>query len=142
MKAVLDTNIIVSATLYAQSLPAYVLALGINRYYTICFSDAIMEEYRDVLSRGKFNFSATAVDRLISDIARHGVKVNPAKASSHTALDPLDQKFLDCASAAMADYLVTGNKRHFPRQTEKTAVVSPAEFAASLSEILHKNRPA
>ena len=36
--------------------------------------------------------------------------------------------FLECAEAAHADYLVTGNKRHFPDQWKKTRVIGVREF--------------
>jgi predicted nucleic acid-binding protein len=43
--------------------------------------------------------------------------------------DESDNRFLECAHASGADYLVTGNKRHFPFPAyEGTAIVSPAEF--------------
>jgi len=44
------------------------------------------------------------------------------------ASDPDDNKFLECADAARADYLVTGNQRHFPEFWKKTKVISPREF--------------
>jgi predicted nucleic acid-binding protein len=44
------------------------------------------------------------------------------------AKDPDDDKFLECAGAARADYLVTGNQRHFPKFWKKTKVITPREF--------------
>ena len=42
--------------------------------------------------------------------------------------DPGDNKFLECAAAARADYLVTRNQRHFPKFWQKTKVITPREF--------------
>lgn len=43
--------------------------------------------------------------------------------------DP-DNRFLECAHAAHADYLVAGNKKHFPfPEFAGTQIVSPKEFA-------------
>ncbi len=42
--------------------------------------------------------------------------------------DPDDNKFLECAEAARADYLVTGNLRDFPGFWKGTKVVTPVEF--------------
>jgi predicted nucleic acid-binding protein len=42
--------------------------------------------------------------------------------------DPDDNPFLECADAARADYLVTGNLRHFPRFWKKTKIITPREF--------------
>jgi uncharacterized protein len=41
---------------------------------------------------------------------------------------PDDDKFLECADAARADYLVTGNQRHFPKFWKKTKVITSREF--------------
>ena len=43
--------------------------------------------------------------------------------------DPDDAKFVQCAVAAKAEYLVTGNKRHFPQEAcGAVQVVSAAEL--------------
>jgi hypothetical protein len=41
----------------------------------------------------------------------------------------------ECAQRARAEYLVTGNKRHFPAPTfEGIAIMNPAEFARIIGE--------
>lgn len=42
--------------------------------------------------------------------------------------DQDDNKFLECAEAARADYLVTGNQKHFPRLRKRTRVITSREF--------------
>ncbi len=44
------------------------------------------------------------------------------------AKDSDDNKFLESADAGRADYLVTGNQRHFPKFWKNTKVISPREF--------------
>jgi prevent-host-death family protein len=39
-----------------------------------------------------------------------------------------DNMFLECADAARADYLITGNQRHFPRFWKKTKIITRREF--------------
>ena len=46
----------------------------------------------------------------------------------NVASDPDDNIFLECADAAKADYLVTGNQKHFPRFWKRTAVITSREF--------------
>ncbi len=41
-----------------------------------------------------------------------------------------DNKFLECADASRADYLVTGNRRHFPASWKSTKVVTSPEFVS------------
>ena len=47
--------------------------------------------------------------------------------------DPDDNIFLECADAARADYLVTGNPRHFPKFWKKTKVITSREFVGILA---------
>jgi len=42
--------------------------------------------------------------------------------------DESDNRFLECAEAARADYLVTGNTKHFPARYKTTAVVTGRHF--------------
>ena len=46
------------------------------------------------------------------------------------ALDGNDDKFLECAEEARADYLITGNRRHFPRFWKSTKIVNAREFVS------------
>jgi predicted nucleic acid-binding protein len=48
--------------------------------------------------------------------------------SLHVTSDPADNIFLECADAAGADYLITGNQRHFPNFWKKTKIISSREF--------------
>ncbi len=52
--------------------------------------------------------------------------------------DPADNRFLECAEAAQADYLVTGNKRHFPERWGKTVVVNARELLEMISPKLEQ----
>ena len=45
-----------------------------------------------------------------------------------------DNRFLECAEAAEADYLVTGNTRHFPRSYQNTQIVSGRRLLDILAE--------
>ena len=42
--------------------------------------------------------------------------------------DPADNIFLECADAARADYLITGNQCHFPKFWKKTKIITSSEF--------------
>jgi len=46
----------------------------------------------------------------------------------HITSDPGDEKFVECADTARADYLVAGNQKHFPPFWKKTKVISSGEF--------------
>jgi uncharacterized protein len=129
---VYDTNVIVSAILKPGSIPASLVALAMEGSVRLILTPAILEEYRGVLKRPKFGFDPGAVDAFLEDIEKAALMVYPTK-WVRRALDEPDNRFLECAKAAKAHYLVTGNKKHFPfSQFKGTKIVSPAELAALL----------
>jgi predicted nucleic acid-binding protein len=52
--------------------------------------------------------------------------------------DEPDNRFLECADAAGADYLVTGNKRHFPASFGNTRVVNARELIETITPDLQR----
>jgi predicted nucleic acid-binding protein len=50
--------------------------------------------------------------------------------------DPEDDKFAECADVPRADYLVTGNQRHFPRFWKKTKVITCRDFISVAPHLL------
>ncbi len=54
--AVLDTNVIVSAFLKSDSIPGIVVSLSLGGSIIPLYNDKILNEYIEVLSRGKFPF--------------------------------------------------------------------------------------
>ncbi len=78
-----------------------------------CFLEEILEGYAAVLARPKFAFPSDEVAAVLAMFRSQG-ELFPLEVSAVTSSDPGDTKFLQCAAAAQAEYIVTGNKRHFP----------------------------
>jgi putative PIN family toxin of toxin-antitoxin system len=129
-----DTNVMVSAALKARSTPASVVAFALSGQVIPCLSQIILKEYREVLKRSKFGFEARTVEAFLKEFRAAAKLVRPRK-RVQAALEGADNRFLECAQAARAEYLVTGNKKHFPVPAfGKTRIVSPAELLHVLSE--------
>jgi putative PIN family toxin of toxin-antitoxin system len=124
---VLDTNIPVSAALKPDSLPRRAFSLAITHPARLYVSDAIWAEYRVVLARRELQIRK-GLQRQLLQLLRN--RLYPVKVSRQlqVTIDPDDNKFLECAEAARADYLVTGNQRHFPRFWKRTKVVTAREL--------------
>jgi len=116
--AVYDTNVIVSAALKPRSLPASLVALAMAKKVRLYLSPAILQEYTEVLKRPKFALNPATVKAFVRDVRKAAVLVRPSLRVSQ-APDEADNRLLECASAARADYLVTGNKKPFPSQSLK-----------------------
>ena len=126
-RVVIDTNILVSALLTPQGPAARVLRMSMEQDKQLCVSAEVFAEYEEVLNRARFNFRSSAITAALCAIREKGRWVKPAKKLS-ICDDPDDDIFLECAEAAAADYLVTGNQRHFPHEWGSLKIVSPREF--------------
>lgn len=124
MTVVLDTNILVSALINPTGVPATVLGLLLNGKLTLCYDNWILEEYREVLSRQKFHFKKTLIPQLLDYIRQEGefIAVEPLRIPS---VSEDDKMFYEVAKTGKAEYLVTGNKKHFPNED---IVRTPKEF--------------
>lgn len=127
LRLVVDTNVLVSAALKPEGLQRTVLLLAIAKPARLYVSTAIIAEYRDVLSRREFQIRKGLRQQLFDMISKRAHLVDPVRAVQ-VASDPEDDKFIECADAARADYLVTGNVRHFPMFWKNTKVVTSREF--------------
>jgi uncharacterized protein len=131
MRIVLDTNVLVSALINPSGTPAKIVEMLVTGESTLCFDRRILDEYREVLYRPSFPFQTDQVDALLEPIIAAGesIEMPPAASLAAHLPDPDDAMFLEVAVAAGADYLVTGNARHFPvALTTGIRVVSPARF--------------
>ena len=127
LRLVIDTNILVSAALKPDGLQRTVLLLAMTEPARLYLSDAILSEYRDVLLRPELQIRKGLRQQLLQLIKNRSHRVTTLRPLQVTT-DPDDNKFLECADAARADYLVTGNLRHFPRFWKKTKVITSREF--------------
>jgi len=127
-RAVLDTNVLVSGMISEAGNEALVILAVSQSMLLPCFSDGILEEYREVMFRPKFGFPIEDVESLLAMLRSRGKRFSRLP-SRRLSPDPEDDKFIACAIAAKADFLVTGNKKHFPEaQLSGTKVVSAAEL--------------
>jgi putative PIN family toxin of toxin-antitoxin system len=127
LRLVIDTNILVSAALKPHGLQRTVFLLATTKPATLYVSEAILAEYREVLARPELKIRRSLRQQFLQLIKNHSHSVEPSRALRVTK-DPDDNKFLECADGARADYLVTGNQRHFPKFWKKTKVITSREF--------------
>ncbi len=127
IRLVLDTNVMVSANLNDEGLEALVVALALNRKIEICVSEAILDEYQRVLLYPRLKFVPKEVAHFLARLRRVILVVTPTRTLSVSS-DAADNRFLECAETAGADFLVTGNKRHFPKRWKASRVVNAREL--------------
>jgi putative PIN family toxin of toxin-antitoxin system len=127
LRLVIDTNVVVSAILKPEGLQRTVFLLATAKPARWYVSDPIMEEYAAVLARPELKVRRSLRLPVVQLIKNNTYSVTPSRLPQLTT-DPDDNIFLECADAARADYLVTGNQRHFPRFWKKTKIIHSREF--------------
>jgi putative PIN family toxin of toxin-antitoxin system len=100
IRVVIDTNVVVSAALNDDSLPAAVLSLAIHKNILMFFSPPILAEYEKVLSRPRFKLPPERVKNLLAEIRASAKVVQPTRIISRIKKDEPDNRFLECAQAA------------------------------------------
>ena len=123
LKAVLDTNILVSALWTPVGNASAIVNLILADKIIPCFDERILYEYRAVLSRKRLAFPAGQVDELLTEITGRGLSV-VVLPSTFAMPDEADRKFYDIAKHCEA-FLITGNSKHYPKDP---FIVSPAQF--------------
>jgi uncharacterized protein len=129
LRLVIDTNALVSAALKPDSLQRTTFLLAITKPGRLYVSSPILEEYADVLSRPELSIRKGLRLQLLQLIKNHGHLVAPSRQIEVTS-DPDDNIFVECADAARADFLIAGNRKHFPAFWKSTKIVAPREFVS------------
>jgi putative PIN family toxin of toxin-antitoxin system len=124
MKIVLDTNVIVSALINTNGIPGMILALVLNGKVKILYDNRIIFEYVDVLSRKDFGFSEEIIHDMMDYFRSDGEFIN-AEYTNIKFTDDTDKKFYEVFKSGEAEYLITGNIKHFPKEN---GIIIPKEF--------------
>jgi putative PIN family toxin of toxin-antitoxin system len=132
MRVVLDTNIVVSALLQPLGPPAQVFLLAVSGSIQLCVSGNVYAEYEDVIRRPRLRRDESVITAMLHSVREKGLWVRPTEAVRACA-DPDDDIFLECAQAARAAYIVTGNIRDFPASWRDTRIVTARRFLEILS---------
>lgn len=133
MRAVLDTNVIVSAFLSRSGAPARAMELLAQEAFVLLVSEPILEEYVRALAYGKVRerhgLDEAAVSSVIDDLAAASVLVESEQSLRVVQGDAADDKFFECAIAGGADVVVSGDAAVLAVEEYRgIAVVTPAVF--------------
>lgn len=114
MKLVVDTNVLLSGTLWTGPAARLVDAV-LEGVATLCLSADVLAEFADVIRREKFRprleAQGRSVEAILSRFEAVAVVVRPAVIAIPASLrDPDDIHVLACAVAASADVIVTGDE--------------------------------
>jgi putative PIN family toxin of toxin-antitoxin system len=112
MRIVVDTNVVISAVVFG-GLPRQVLDLAAAGTCSFYFSPAIQAEVERILEK-KFGWSSEEIQAATRTIWSFGNRIDPQVSLAVVTEDPDDDRILECAVAADADIIVSGD-RHLLR---------------------------
>ena len=135
-KVVIDTNIFISGFGW-DAKPEDVLKLLKQRRIVNYISIEIIEELKRVVSYPKLKFSDLLQNRILEFVFFYSEIVAPTEHISHITKDPDDNKFLECAIAARAEFIISGDS-HLISIAEYRAV--KIVDAATLLNIILKSQ--
>jgi len=115
LRVVIDTKHIISAILSARGASAKLIdwMTRDEDYFRLLLSEPIWQEYTTVAEWLIPSSQHCEKERIIHILSRQAVWIEP-NIQLEVCSDKSDNRFLECAVAGNADYLVTKNIRHFP----------------------------
>ncbi len=133
MRVVFDTNVFISALITRGGSGERAFLAAVEGRIEVAVSVPLLTETANVLT-GKFHWERDRVDRAVRLIAGTGTVVRPAKRLSVCDHEP-DNRVLECAHAAGADLIVTGDRHLLDLGSYKRIrIVTLAEFLYSIGE--------
>lgn len=108
---VCDTNVVVSALLFAGGQLSWLRRFWRNGTIVPLLAEAPVRELMTVLAYPKFRLTADDIEALLAGYLPYGESINPLlpQPGAPHCRDKSDQIFIDLALAGQADYLVTGD---------------------------------
>lgn len=129
--AVIDTNVLVAAAKSNKpdSSASKVLSLVFSGIIQPLVCDEILEEYESILELPVLAIPSEISDAILTKFRKDGI--NPGRTPSpEVHPDPTDQVFYEVSLSVEDAYMVTNNRKHFPKVPR---VVTPTEMLAILS---------
>ena len=135
LRAVLDTNVLLSALRSRHGASQELLRLLRARRWKLVLSNTVLTEYEEVLKReaASVGLALPEIDRFLDALCLLAEQCHPSGGWVPLLADPDDEAFAHLAAELRTDALTTFNVRHFiPARDRGIPVMTPAEFLAML----------
>ena len=132
MRVVLDTNVIISGLNFPGN-ERLVLELAFRGRFDVYLSPFILEEVANVLVR-KFGWAERRASQAVGTLENMAEIIDPEPMTEVVDGGHADNRILDCAVAAGADYIITGDRRHLLplREYQGAQILNSPAFLSTL----------
>ena len=129
LKVVIDTNVVISALLFG-GVPGRLITVWQRGIIRPAASKEIIDEYLHVLTYPKFELSEEEINYLLyQEIIPYFDVIDAHPGPRIIKKDPENDKFIRCASAANAKYIISGYRHLLALKAfQKIKILSPADF--------------
>lgn len=139
MRAVIDTNVLISGFISRESYPAKLVDGWVEKRFEPVVSEEIIKEYREVFARDRFSALGSVEERLklLGTLLsfEHVVLVNPQERICMVKDDPRDDIFLECAAAGECEFIISGDQHLLKlKQYKNIKVITAKEFIELLKD--------
>jgi putative PIN family toxin of toxin-antitoxin system len=140
LKAVLDTNVIVSSVISKKGAPFLIIHAWQRTHFALIISENIVREVQRVLSTPKvkdtFHLTDSRITRFISTLRTNSILVSGrSNIQGIIPDDPSDEMFLAAAMNAGADVIVSGDKHLLNLGKFKSIpILTPRQFLDLLEQ--------
>ena len=135
IRVVLDTNVLVSALLFEGPLASLVEGWKQGRFIPI-FSPATFQEFKAVLSYPKFKLSKEEIAALLEEILPFFEVAEVQEEIRGICRDPKDDKFISCALAGSADWIISGDLDLLAlKKFGSLRILKPSDFLQRLGKL-------
>ena len=137
MRIVLDANVFVSGLISAKGSPAKVLAYWREEKFDVVVSPPILQELDRVLHyprlQHRYHLPEDKTQGLLRRLRRQAIEVEPSEEIALIEFDPTDNRYLECALAGRAQFIVSGDQHLLELgEFQEIQILTPAGFLAFL----------
>ncbi len=126
-KMVFDTNVLISATLWDNSVAQKFLFKCIKENIQIFSSPEIIEEYKEILARD-FNYKEQEIGEILERVLQFVTLVTPSKKIDIIKEDIDDNKIIECAVKSKAEHIISYDKHLLKlKEFQGIKIVRPEE---------------
>ena len=132
MRVVADTNVIISMLFWGKSLERFLILVN-TRQIILCFSPQTIDELLRVIRYAHIQKQAeklqVPIEASLDKLLAASSIVYPTEHIKRITADPSDNRFLECAVAAKAEVLVSGDKHLLTlKEFAGIPILAPAQF--------------
>jgi uncharacterized protein len=140
VRAVVDTNVFVSAAIRPATVPAQILLHWRDRAFDLILYPDLLSELRAVLYRPSLRsyvrWSQLEIEELLAALPTRAIWIVPTLRISVISRDPDDNRVLEAAVSGQADYVVTSDRDLLDLGKHGgIKIVSPRDFLAVLDSM-------